>query len=69
MFNLAILSGCGSGELREGDSVRLAIHESVLSVDFLLNDLTHRSVGFLHSTGKDENVCLILQYFININIF
>ena len=52
-----------SGQFRPGDSVRLRMDESLLTSEFLLSDLNHYSIGFIHQVDDDGDVSTEIYVF------
>ncbi|XP_067945984.1 uncharacterized protein [Watersipora subatra] len=47
------------GSFRAGDSVRLRMADSLLTSEFLLSDLNHYSIGFIHQVDDDGDCAVI----------
>lgn len=51
-----ILLDTVGGTFRAGDSVRLKMQEAMMDSEFLLSDLNHFSVGYIHTVDDDGDV-------------
>jgi len=45
-----------AGTFRAGDSVRLRMDDGMLDSEFLLSDLNHYSIGYIHTVDDDGDV-------------
>lgn len=55
-----------SGAFHAGDSVRLRMDEDLLTSEFLLSELNHDSIGFIHTVDDDGDVSIAASASSNI---
>ena len=56
LYFLSALTDTAVSTFRQGDSVRLKMEEAMMDSEFLLGELNHFSIGYVHQVDDDGDV-------------